>query len=290
VQYRYIRHGLSLTLLLIGILVGSWFASSVSAQGPFTAQIQRAINALLSGGFTFTVLNLNGTANVNQLCLDNANRDACVTRAAANLIGLASGDRLGLPDGSASAPSLTFASDPLDGLFKSGSDQIGVVVAGGHYIGLGANITLRSGGQIGWSTNTAPLDGNIDVALLRGAADRLDLATGASFNLVSGTISLAGRPTVTVDAATTFAVANSYMILACTGVETINTITGGRTGLIVWLENSDTECTIADDDDPTAADAVDLTGTATNDIGAVKKVIGLMYNGSSWLQIFESDN
>ena len=60
--------------------------------------------------------------------------------------------------------------------------------------------------------------------------------------------------------------------------------------MIVYLENTDTECTIADDDDPTAADAVDLTGSATNDVGAVKKIIGLIYNGTDWLQLLESDN
>ena len=98
------------------------------------------------------------------------------------------------------------------------------------------------------------------------------------------------RVTTTVDAATTFAVTSSYTELACTGPETINTITSGVTGAVIWLENSDTECTIADDDNPTAANAVDLTGAATNDVGAVAKVIGLIHNGTSWLQIFESDN
>jgi hypothetical protein len=96
--------------------------------------------------------------------------------------------------------------------------------------------------------------------------------------------------TVTVDAATTFAITTGSVILACTGAETINTITGGKAGMILILENSDTECTIADDDAATAANAVDLIGTATNDVGAVAKMLLLYYNGTHWLQLTESDN
>lgn len=99
--------------------------------------------------------------------------------------------------------------------------------------------------------------------------------------------------TTTVDAATTFAVTGSYearITLACTGAETINTITSGVTGMRLYIHNTDTDCTIADDDAPTAADAIDLTGAATNDVGAAKKVIGLLYNGTDWEQFTESDN
>ncbi|HYE88053.1 MAG TPA: hypothetical protein VEA16_16940 [Vicinamibacterales bacterium] len=98
------------------------------------------------------------------------------------------------------------------------------------------------------------------------------------------------RSTVTVDGATTFAATVSYIILACEGAETINTITGGKTGAELIIEHSDTDCTITDDDSATASNAIDLTGAATNDVGAVAKVIRLLYNGSHWLQIGESDN
>jgi len=99
------------------------------------------------------------------------------------------------------------------------------------------------------------------------------------------------RLLVTVDGATTFAVPSSrYLVLACTGAETINTITGGRVGLQLVIEHTDTECTLADDDDPTAANAIDLTGTATTDVGAVAKVIVLLYTGTAWLEGAESDN
>lgn len=93
----------------------------------------------------------------------------------------------------------------------------------------------------------------------------------------------------TIDGATTFAVSSNYVLLACTGAETINTITAGVAGMVIWVENSDTDCTIADDEDPTAANAIDLTGAA-NDVGAVSKVIELLYTGSHWRQVSESDN
>lgn len=97
------------------------------------------------------------------------------------------------------------------------------------------------------------------------------------------------REAITVDAVTTFAVTSSYIVLACTGAETINTITGGKTGMILTIENTDTDCTIADDEAATAADAVDLTGAA-DDVGAAKKVLTLLYNGTDWMEVSESDN
>jgi hypothetical protein len=105
-----------------------------------------------------------------------------------------------------------------------------------------------------------------------------------------GLIVGSGRIAATVDSATTFAVTSQYMLLSCTGAETINTITGGVTGMELSIDHTDTECTIADDDDATAADAVDLTGTGTNDAGAVNKNITLRYNGTYWVQSAESDN
>ena len=97
------------------------------------------------------------------------------------------------------------------------------------------------------------------------------------------------RQSVTIDGVTTFAAAGSYALLACTGAETINTITGGVSGMELVIEHTDTDCTIADDDDATAANAIDLTGSG-NDVGAVAKFITLRYNGTHWSQTSESDN
>ena len=100
----------------------------------------------------------------------------------------------------------------------------------------------------------------------------------------------ATRQSVTVDAATTFAITSTYAVVACTGAETINTITGGFTGAVLYLENTDTDCTIADDDAAVAANAINLTGAGTNDVGAAEKILVLLYNGTDWQEVTESDN
>lgn len=104
---------------------------------------------------------------------------------------------------------------------------------------------------------------------------------------------ITGSQSVDLDAVTTFAATASYVVLTCTGAETLNTITltGVATGTILDIQHGDTDCTIADDDDVTAANAIDLTGTATNDLGAINKIISVRRaSGGYWLQIAESDN
>jgi len=97
------------------------------------------------------------------------------------------------------------------------------------------------------------------------------------------------RQSVTVDSATTFAITSDYVLLACTDAETIDTITGGLEGTRLIIEHTDTDCTLNDDNDSTASNAIDLTGSG-NDVGAVAKFIMLVYNGSHWSQLAESDN
>ena len=124
------------------------------------------------------------------------------------------------------------------------------------------------------------------------SASAQDLTTELAFFL-RDLRNMQTNSTTTVDAATTFAVAGSYearITLACTGAEAIDTITGAVTGMRLYIHNTDTDCTLNDDDAATAANAIDLTGVATNDVGAAKKVIGLLYNGTDWEQFTESDN
>ncbi len=108
----------------------------------------------------------------------------------------------------------------------------------------------------------------------------------------TGVVSIGNdRPTITVSSGTTFAAQDSYIVLACTGAQNIATITGNAatTGVILWIEHTDTNCTLVDDDSPTAANALNLVGSANN-AGAAGKVIGLIYNGTSWLQVAQSIN
>lgn len=139
-------------------------------------------------------------------------------------------------------------------------------------------------------TNAASL--YINDAMAASGASNYAILVDAGMSRFDGPIQQTAQ-SVTVDAATTFDAAASYVVLACTGAETINTITmtGDQGGVILDIEHSDTDCTIADDDSPTAADAIDLTGTATNDTGAVNKIISLRrHSDGYWIQLAESDN
>lgn len=184
------------------------------------------------------------------------------------------------------SPPYTFTGDTNTGVSSSGADILDFETAGshrwrvsatGHLIASDDNTyTIGAAGARPASVNTNDLV-TVD-----------DVDVGDDLRVVSN-LSFFNRPTVTVDGATTFAASASYVVLACTGPETISTITGGNPGMYLIIENTDTECTIADDNDPTASDAIDLTGSA-NDTGAVAKVIALIYNGTSWLELYESDN
>lgn len=123
-------------------------------------------------------------------------------------------------------------------------------------------------------------------------ASAQDLTTELAFFL-RDLRNMQSNTTTTVDAATTFAVTGTYyarITLACTGAESIDTITNGVTGMRLYIHNTDTDCTLNDDDAPTAANAIDLTGAITNDVGAAKKVLVLLYNGTDWEEVTESDN
>lgn len=141
--------------------------------------------------------------------------------------------------------------------------------------------------------SVAVMGAGVLLGLLMGwavSARAQDLTSDLAF-LLRGTVP---QVAVDVDGATTFAISPrfpfAYISLTCEGAETINTITGGRQGTVLYLAHGDTDCTLADDDAATAADAIDLTGAATTDVGAAKKVVVLIYNGTDWEQVTESDN
>jgi len=95
---------------------------------------------------------------------------------------------------------------------------------------------------------------------------------------------------VVIDGVTTFAITSDHITLACTGAETVNTITGGEAGMRLFIEHTDTDCVIADDDAVTAANAIDLVGTGTDNTGAAKKYLMIVYDGTAWVEIAGSDN
>ena len=200
----------------------------------------------------------------------------------------ASTGQLVMPDGSAASPALTHAGDLNAGLFFAAADQLGWSSGGTHRIlwDRSGRQIMRTGAEFCWDATGDP---GSCAATLSGTTDLISVASGDDVNIVLGQIGR-GAQTATVDAATTFALTSEYVILECTGAESIDTISGGRTGVRVYIEHTDTDCTLNDDDAATASDAIDLTGTATNDAGAAAKIVTLLYNGSHWYQVGESDN
>lgn len=93
-------------------------------------------------------------------------------------------------DGSASAPSYSFASETGAGLFRNGAADIRLMTAGGNVsFRTAANQLIVGVGGLVFDNGTQ------DVSLSRGAADRLDLATGDSFKIVSGGLGVGATET-----------------------------------------------------------------------------------------------
>lgn len=87
-------------------------------------------------------------------------------------------------DGTAAAPGISFTSDADNGAYFISANTWGLSAAGAlqFQIENGA-VRVASAGLLGFGA---------DVALSRGAANRLDLASGDSFNLVLGNITYGG--------------------------------------------------------------------------------------------------
>lgn len=83
---------------------------------------------------------------------------------------------------------------------------------------------------------------------------------------------------------TSFVVGSNYMVLTGAAAVTIGTIAGGREGMVLTLQFTDTNVTITDD--ATAAkDTVNLNGSFTS---SSNDVISLIHNGTSWTEIGRS--
>jgi hypothetical protein len=98
------------------------------------------------------------------------------------------------PNGTAVAPSYSFASDPNTGWYRPAEGHIGYTSNGTEYFRFeGDTLQLRSTNILSWSSGVIS-PGAGDVSLSRGAANRLDLATGDSFYLVSGGLGVGTPP------------------------------------------------------------------------------------------------
>lgn len=101
----------------------------------------------------------------------------------------------------------------------------------------------------------------------------------------AGEFASSSTSTITLAAAaTTFAVVRNQHIVDCDGGgNNIATITAGSNAFYVF-EFVDANCTLVDDDTH-AANTIDLTGAATNQVSADDMVILLYFNGTSWYQV-----
>ncbi len=103
-----------------------------------------------------------------------------------------SASTIALGNGSAGSPSLLFTADTPGsgaGLYRPSVGDLGLLSGGVARMAVdGASIQLRSAQTLDWSSGE--ISAASDTTLSRGAANRLDLATGDSFNLVSGGLSV----------------------------------------------------------------------------------------------------
>jgi hypothetical protein len=84
-------------------------------------------------------------------------------------------------DGSAAAPSYSFASDPNSGFWRQGEGTVSYSGNAVDYVFLSpGEVRLRDNTVMQWGSSGM---GSPDVSLSRGAANRLTLATGDVFNL-----------------------------------------------------------------------------------------------------------
>lgn len=141
--------------------------------------------------------------------------------------------RIRVGDGTAGAPSYSFSGDTDNGLYRITTDTVGVSAGG----------TARSYWNTGgFVTTTLNFDtSNLDVSLSRGAANRLDLASGDSFNLVSGTLQVTSgalqfgtTPVISASAVTVTSAGTSPSVSGATSAAfRVNVGTGGTATTIV---------------------------------------------------------
>lgn len=152
-------------------------------------------------------------------------------------------------NGTAAAPAIAFTSEPTTGLYLVSAGLLGIDILGTpvatFYNGTSYDLRLKSDAQLGWTSGAATAV--LDTILVRGAANRLDLATGDSFNVVSGDVIVNGS-SVTVGVATGYKVARGSTaldgsnpttvatglttVVACTGTLLRNTAVSSGTALL----------------------------------------------------------
>lgn len=138
------------TALVVGLLLGGWGSATPYAQ-PFSAQIQRALNAFVNAPHTWTALQTfsGGTASAGPVA--------------------------GPASGTCATPTFTFTGDTDTGLGWLGANHIGLCADGATRASVSTTaITLKSSLAFGWSPGVPETDG-IDLTLYRDNQDVLGL-------------------------------------------------------------------------------------------------------------------
>jgi hypothetical protein len=181
--------------------------------------------------------------------------------------------------------------DGTNGLRNSGVVDYDPANLSGWVVGTGSEFLVRIT-RTANNLTTTPIEDLIQIAATT------DFTWGATGDLMINdlvadvaTVNQLGSPvaTIDVDGVTTFAVTRNVMQLTCTGAETITTITGGVSGQLLTILHEDTDCTLNDTDDDTAAQ-LDLVGADGDLVGAEDLVILFVFTGSHWLQVGASQN
>jgi len=92
------------------------------------------------------------------------------------------------PAGTQAAPSITFTGDTSTGIFSPGTGRVAIGATNTNNFEVAATPAVI----IGQTTSTTPLQFGADVQIFRGAANRLDLSSGDSLNIVSGSLLFGG--------------------------------------------------------------------------------------------------
>lgn len=293
--------GLAANTTLANVIVGTPVTPAVAANSLIISNITADGDIMMAnqtGGNSHTFLWADASANtvslygagVRMLQVDSTSANlglAGTTTGRLELSGATSGTISILPGATAGTYTLTLPGTSTNAALMYSTLTTNAIDVANSVWGISNGMAFggATGGD-GFETTLTPVDPTADRTITLPNLTGVVALTGA---LNTGIIGHAVQA-VTVNGATTFAITSNVVTLACTGAEDIATITGGIAGQFLTIENTDTECTVKDDDDATAANAIDLTGTATDDVGAVKKVLVLYYNGTDWQEVAESDN
>ncbi|MBI2123910.1 MAG: hypothetical protein HYU04_01590 [Candidatus Wildermuthbacteria bacterium] len=234
----------------------------------------------LASGGTLVSLTLGGTPNAGAIAVDiDAQKDAQALKidsdAATN-----------------SAVLITGAGNLADDKAMLEITNTGTTVAGSSLVRIAS--TTAAGGATVYgleiATNAANLEGLWVSAGKAVFAENVTITAGGLTVSAGDVLVNDGAVAVAVETvASAGAMAIDSNVVSVTGTETIGTITGGVAGQTVILIFG-ASLTVTDDDSPTAANAINVAGTATNFSATATDTLTLVFDGTSWYEVARSVN